>query len=169
MADYDSIVLTKISDLTIHFLAYKIVINIMIYDLYGIMNPKTLYIKNGIYQKHYPKFFQKSIQENDNKYSAYHRQDNGYFIETRNQIQLDNRWIMLYNLKLITKYNVYINVKICSSDLVVKYLYKYIYKGYNQAIIILFQSNQLVSFKANLINKIKMYLNIRYILAFKSA
>jgi len=49
MADYDSIVLTKISDLTIHFLAYKIVINIMIYDLYGIMNPKTLYIKNGIY------------------------------------------------------------------------------------------------------------------------
>jgi hypothetical protein len=46
---------------------------------------------------------------------------------------VDNRWIALYNLHLVTKYRVHINVEICSFISVVKYLYKYVYKGPDRA------------------------------------
>ena len=42
-----------------------------------------------------------------------------------------------YNLYLCVKYNSHINVEICSSVKVVKYLYKYVYKGHDHAIIFL--------------------------------
>jgi len=37
---------------------------------------------------------------------------------------VDNQWIVPYNLHLATKYHAHINVEICSSIFVVKYLYK---------------------------------------------
>jgi hypothetical protein len=46
---------------------------------------------------------------------------------------VDNRWIVLYNLHLATKYHVHINMEICSSISAVKYLYKYVYKGPDHA------------------------------------
>jgi hypothetical protein len=47
---------------------------------------------------------------------------------------VDNRWIVLYNLHLATKYHVHINVEICSSISAIEYLFKYVYKGPNHAI-----------------------------------
>jgi hypothetical protein len=47
---------------------------------------------------------------------------------------VDNRWIVSYNLHLETKYHAHINMEICSSIFVVKYLYKYVYKGPDHAI-----------------------------------
>jgi len=49
---------------------------------------------------------------------------------------VDNQWIVPYNLHLATKYHVHINVEICPSISTVKYLYKYVYKGPDCAIII---------------------------------
>ena len=42
---------------------------------------------------------------------------------------------MPYNLYLSCKYCAYINIKICASVQAVKYIYKYIYKGSNYAIV----------------------------------
>ena len=39
----------------------------------------------------------------------------------------------LYNPYLLTRYNCHLNVEICSAIKVVKYLYKYIYKGHDRA------------------------------------
>ncbi len=50
------------------------------------------------------------------------------------QRMVDNRWIVSYNLHLATKYHAHINVAISSSISVVKYMYKYVYKGPNRAI-----------------------------------
>lgn len=47
----------------------------------------------------------------------------------KNGVILDNRWVVFYNLFFLFKYIVYINVEICISVFVVKYFYKYIYKG----------------------------------------
>ena len=48
---------------------------------------------------------------------------------------LDNRWVVPYNSFLLLKYNANINVEICTAVSAVKYLYKYVYKGHDKAII----------------------------------
>ena len=45
---------------------------------------------------------------------------------------MDNRWVVPYNAYLLAKFNCHINVKICSTIKVVKYTYKYIYKGHDK-------------------------------------
>jgi len=50
---------------------------------------------------------------------------------------VDNQWNVSYNLLLATKYHAHINVEICSSISAVKYMYKYVYKGVDRAIIII--------------------------------
>ncbi len=72
---------------------------------------------------------------------------------------------------MITKYNTHINIKICSSVLTVKYLYNYIYKGYDQAIIAFFQLknySNIQTTETKPIDKIKTYLDAKYISSSKS-
>ena len=47
----------------------------------------------------------------------------------KNGVPLNNRYIVPYNPYLSKKYNVHINVEICSTINSYKYLYKYVYKG----------------------------------------
>ena len=46
---------------------------------------------------------------------------------------MDNSWVVPYNPYLTLKYNAHINLELCSTVKSVKYLYKYIYKGYDCA------------------------------------
>jgi hypothetical protein len=46
---------------------------------------------------------------------------------------MDNSCVVPYNPFLLLKYNAHNNVKLCSAVTIVKYLYKYIYKGYDCA------------------------------------
>jgi len=50
---------------------------------------------------------------------------------------MDNSWVVPYNPFLTLKYNAHINVELCSTVKSVKYLYKYIYKGYDCANVII--------------------------------
>jgi hypothetical protein len=61
-------------------------------------------------------------------YPIYRRRDDGQVVEVRNA-KLDNRWVVPFNPSLLMLYNCHINIEICLSIKVVKYLYKYIYKG----------------------------------------
>jgi hypothetical protein len=65
-------------------------------------------------------------------YLVYGRRDDGQVVEVRNA-KLDNRWVIPFNTSLLMLYNCHINVEICSSIKIVKYLYKYIYKGHDGA------------------------------------
>lgn len=47
--------------------------------------------------------------------------------------KLHNRWVLPYNPGLLMRYNCHINVQACSSIKVVKYLFKYVYEGHDQA------------------------------------
>ncbi len=69
---------------------------------------------------------------------------NGYLIyrpiNTRHtilvhDIDLDNRWVVLHNVYLLTKYNAHINVVVYNNIHVIKYLFQYIYKGHDCATI----------------------------------
>jgi hypothetical protein len=49
--------------------------------------------------------------------------------------EMDNRWVVQYNPYLLNYFNCHINVEACGSIKVVKYLFKYIYKGHDRACI----------------------------------
>jgi hypothetical protein len=48
-------------------------------------------------------------------------------------LPFDNRWVVPYNPYLSLLFNCHINVKVCTSIAVVKYLYKYVCKGHDRA------------------------------------
>ncbi|GBM86653.1 hypothetical protein AVEN_224308-1 [Araneus ventricosus] len=48
---------------------------------------------------------------------------------------IDNRWVVPYNPWLLKKFNAHINVEVCASVKSVKYLYKYVYKGHDAALV----------------------------------
>jgi len=67
---------------------------------------------------------------------------------------------------LVTKYDAHINIKICNSILAIKYLYKYIYKDHDWTTVTLSRldgDNEPWSHDVEPVDKIKMYLNARYI------
>src|SRR5436190_24363760 len=118
-------------------------------------------MKDGKCKKHYPKSFQEITQEGPNGYPIYRRRNNGHYVEISNGIQLDNRWVVPYNIKLVEKYNAHINVEICNSLLAIKYLYKYVYKGHDRATVTFSQSE--TTENNELLDEIKMYLDARYV------
>ena len=87
---------------------------------------------NGKCSKGYPKEFQETISNNDNGYPIYRRRNNKALIK---ETIIDNSWIVPYNPYLTLKYNAHINVEICSTVMAVKYLYKYVYKGHDKALL----------------------------------
>lgn len=73
---------------------------------------------------------------------------------------LDNRWVVPYNAYLLAKFNCHLNVEICSTIKVVKYLYKYIYKGHDKVAFHVTQQNDQED-----IDEISRFQNARWISA----
>ena len=57
-----------------------------------------------------------------------------------------------YNPVLLKKFNAHINVEVCTSFSAVKYLFKYIYKGYDCATV-----------EVDRVDEIKDFINSRYV------
>jgi hypothetical protein len=55
-------------------------------------------------------------------YPEYRRCQTRIFINPPTQHEVDNWWIVLYNFQLATKYHAHLNMEICSSISIVKYL-----------------------------------------------
>jgi hypothetical protein len=77
-----------------------------------------------------------------------------------------NRWVVPHNVYLLTKYDVHINIEVCNNIHVVKYLFKYVYKGHDRAIVeISCQSDNAIEGNVVEVDEIKKYLNCRYVSA----
>jgi hypothetical protein len=96
-----------------------------------------------------------------NGYPIYRRRDMGHTLLVH-CIELDNCWVVPHNGCLSTNYNVHINVEVCNNIRVVKYLFKYVYKGHDCATVeILRQSDNATEgnvVEANEIKKISRLL-----------
>jgi hypothetical protein len=81
-------------------------------------------------QKKYPCKFQSETVTDVNKYPIYRRRDMGRTLLVHG-VKLDNRWVVSHNVNLLTKYDAHINIKVFNNIRVVKYMFKYVYKGYD--------------------------------------
>ena len=90
----------------------------MIHGPCGNLNRKAQCMVDGQCSKGFPKEFCEATQENEDGYPDYKRSNNRTFTrfsKDNQEIVIDNRWVVPYNLYLVTKYNCHINVEICSS------------------------------------------------------
>lgn len=84
--------------------------------------------------KGYPKNFQIQSVIQDNGYPYLKRLKNGVIFRKYGK-QYDNRHVVPYNPYLLKKYRCHINIEMVSSVDCVKYLFKYIFKGNDSAIV----------------------------------
>jgi hypothetical protein len=83
--------------------------------------------------KRYPRAFCEETSVGEDGYPLYRRRDHPHTafdkVVNGRTVRMDNRWVVPYNPYLTRRYKCHINVEVCSSIKVIKYLYKYIYKG----------------------------------------
>ncbi|KAJ1272975.1 hypothetical protein BS78_06G244600 [Paspalum vaginatum] len=165
-SEIDSWISAEIPDPVIDPLGYILVAEHMMHGPCGDKNWNCPCMKKGRSSKFYPKEFQESTRFTDTGFTLYRRTNNTIFIR-RDQHNLDNRWVVPHNLKLLKRYQAHINVEYVNKSKVLKYLCKYVTKGPNQAKII-FQrikkgQDAPMNDETNTIDEIKEYLDCRYI------
>lgn len=88
---------------------------------------------------HYPKPFQPETSISANGFPIYRRRF------TEDHFPINNRWIVPYNPYLLMRFQCHINVEICTSIIAVKYLFKYLFKGSDSALVEL-DSNEITRY-----------------------
>lgn len=122
----------------------EIVLKQMRHGPCGILNPNSPCMRDkdgapsSFCQKFFPKPFQNSTEWSDiDSYPKYRRrspENGGRLILTQNG-PVDNSWIVPYSPYLCLKYNAHINVEVCVSAIAAKYLFKYVTKGVDRAMV----------------------------------
>jgi len=96
---------------------------------------------DGSFSKVFPKDLASATTATDYSYPNYPRrapQDGGEsvaFTRGNRASQIDNSWIVHYSPLLLEKFDCHINLEIFSYVAVVKYIYRYIYKGPDKAMV----------------------------------
>ena len=92
--------------------------------------------KGGKCTKKFPKRFTDETSMTKDGFPEYRRPDNSDMCQIISKqgklIDIDNSWVVPYNPFLLKLFNCHINLEICSSIKAVKYIYKYVYKGFDR-------------------------------------
>jgi hypothetical protein len=161
--DVDCMINAKLSNPETNRLAHKMVAKCMMHGPCGATFPNAPCMEEGKCKKKYPRKFQSEMVTNVNGYPIYRRRDTGRTLLVHG-VELDNCWVVSHNVYLSTKYDVHINVEVCNNIRAVKYLFKYIYKGHDHAIVgISRQSDNAIEGNVVETNEIKKYLDYRYV------
>ena len=109
-------------------LGYNIVAEFMMHGPCGLAKTNAQCMKNSICSKKFPKQIRNETIIEENGIINYKRRNTNYYVEKEN-IKLDNRFVVLYNIELCLKFCAHINTEICSQSVLIKYLFKYLAKG----------------------------------------
>lgn len=126
--EVDNHISAELPDPHIDPLGFSLVQEFMVHGPCGPANPNSPCMKDGICSKRYPKPFRPHTSFDQDGYPLYRRRDNGITV-WKNNIQLDNRWVVPHNLSVLKKYQAHINVESCNKTYLIKYLFKYVNKG----------------------------------------
>ncbi|XP_073156641.1 uncharacterized protein [Henckelia pumila] len=121
---------------------FNLVVKHMMHGPCGYLNKTNSCMINGQCKSHYPwNFCERTVQGEDG-YPIYRRRNDGQTADVR-RAKLTNQWVVPYNPYLLMRYDCHINVEVCSGLTVVKYLYKYIYKGHDKVAVHIASGNEL--------------------------
>ncbi|KAI6652437.1 hypothetical protein LOD99_7451 [Oopsacas minuta] len=123
-SDYDKFVCAEISNPSTSPKLYKIVKRCMMWSI----KETASCMRDGKCSKQFLKAFAKFTNKDKDSYPVYKRTAKVCGFE------LDNRWVVSYNLTFLLKFNAHIYVEISSRVKAVKYLYKYL-KGHDRVIV----------------------------------
>ena len=129
----------------------------MVHRPCGAQNPNASCMVNGTCSKSFPKPFREEPSVSEDSYACTRRSKTG-IIHTVDHKQVENQWVVCYSPYLIWKYRCHINVESIASVKAMKYIYKYVYKGYDRAT---------MQF-GRCIDKVKLYLDARSISSCKA-
>ena len=120
----------------------RIVLRNMVHGPCGKENPESPCMNDGKCSKKYPKqFCRKTVLDPDNVSPEYQRlapESGGrsiIILVHGKEYVIDNRWIVPYSPMLSLRFNCHTNIEICYSPTSAKYLYKYLYKGEDRAMV----------------------------------
>ncbi|KAI5437866.1 hypothetical protein KIW84_023834 [Lathyrus oleraceus] len=161
-SDIDRIISAKIPDQDTNEELYNLVKTHMIHGPCGFANRSSPCMKDGKCSKYFPKQFQPETIVDQDGFPVYRRRDNGHTV-LKNGIQVDNRNVVPYNAKLLTKYQAHINMEWCNQSTSNKYLFKYINKGYDRITAAIVPNDDGTSNQPQNIDEIKQYIDCRYV------
>ena len=114
----------------------------MIHGPCGAINSKSPCMTNGVCTKRFPKPFQhETMVDEETAHPMYRRRSPeqggqmAHITINSQVVTIDNRWVVPYNPFLLCTFNCHINVEICASPMASKYLYKYVTKGPDRAMV----------------------------------
>ncbi|RCV12177.1 hypothetical protein SETIT_2G248800v2 [Setaria italica] len=154
---HDLLVSTELPDKNKYSEMYKMVTKHMMHGL----NPNCPCTKGrSSCNNRYPHPFCETTSQGKDSYPIYKRSDNGRKEWIQGHV-LDSQWVVPYNTYLLRTFNCHINVEACGSIKYVKYLFKYIYNGYDRASVAMREGDKLDD-KGN-VDEIKQYRDARWL------
>ncbi|KAI9116938.1 hypothetical protein K1719_011937 [Acacia pycnantha] len=97
-------------------------------------------LKDGRCSKYFSKRYTERTVVDENSYPTYRRRNNGRMV-TRNGVELDNRYVVPYNARLLKLFAGHLNVEKTNQSRAIKYLFKYISKGHDRVIAGIYNAN----------------------------
>nr|GEW35739.1 retrotransposon protein, putative, Ty3-gypsy subclass [Tanacetum cinerariifolium] len=133
-ADVDKYICVELPDPIIEAEGFAVISEVMIHGPCGYANPNASCMKDGGTCNHnFSKPYCDKTYIDKDRFVHYRHRDTE--IQTQRQnVWLDNLYVVPYNKTLSMRYYAHINVEYCGSTMLIKYMFKYISKGTDRVI-----------------------------------
>uniref|UniRef100_A0A8R7R995 Helitron helicase-like domain-containing protein n=1 Tax=Triticum urartu TaxID=4572 RepID=A0A8R7R995_TRIUA len=156
----DSYISAQLPDPVKDPIGYEVVSSFMVHGPCGPLGQSSPCMSEGKCTKFYPKEFCEQTTVRENGFTEYARPNNG-ITARKNNVDIDNRFIVPHNVDLVVKYQAHINVEKVNHDGMHKYLFKYVTKGFDCARIGLHGNFSTSASSTETVNEIDNYLECR--------
>ena len=129
--DIDKIISAEIPNKYTDPELYQIISKHMIHGPCGLPNRSAPCMADGKCIRFFPKKFNEATIVDQDGFLVYRRTNDRRTVQ-KHGIELDNRFVIPYNPQLLLKYRTHLNVEWCNQSTSIKYLFKYINKGYDR-------------------------------------
>nr|XP_043639291.1 uncharacterized protein LOC122610362 [Erigeron canadensis] len=126
--ELDNYISAEIPDPAGDPLLHKVVTELMMHGPCGIVKPHARCMSTGVCSKKFPKPYRKTTIFDKKGYVHYKRPLSGRSV-IKNDVPLNNAFVVPYNKTLARRFRAHINVEYCGWNMMIKYLFKYISKG----------------------------------------